>query len=283
MEPAVPAQCFLVPFVVASIGYLSGRRRVRPPDTIGTMDWQPYLADFHDQRPAITERLLALSKGSPYAWLVEPLRSDGPILDLACGSAPTRDHLSTSRWIGLDSSPGELAHAASAGRGPLVQGRADALPLADRSFDAVCAAMCLPVVTPLDDVLAELRRVVRPGATLVALVPSRPGASPTGWLRWLRVMRTLGIRDQPWPNPQARDGLPKLLRAAGLVVDSSQRRVFSLDMSSPAAVELLVDALYLPGVDERRIAQAKATLAARARPGHHMPLPLRRVVAHVPR
>lgn len=269
---------YMVPFVVASVGYLSGRRR-RPPRAPEATRWPRYLADFHDERPAITGRLLAHADSSPYAWLIEPLRSvDGPILDLACGSAPTRDHLRTARWIGLDSSPGELAAATTAGRGPLVRARADALPLADHSVAAVCAAMCLPVVTPLDQVLAELRRVMRPGATLVALVPSHLGMSPVGWVGWLRVMRALGLRDQPWPNPQARGSVGDLLREQGFTIDSDERRVFTLELSSPAAIELLVDSLYLPGVDPWRIARAKSALAERGRPGHQLRLPLRRVV-----
>lgn len=274
---------YLVPFLVASIGYLSGRRREPQPNGLAPTEWRHYLAGFHDQRPAITERLLARADRSPYAWLIEPLRSiNGPILDLACGSAPTRDLIPTARWIGLDSSPGELAAAASVGRGPLVCARAAALPLADQSVDAVCAAMCLPVVTPLDDVLTELGRVMRPGGILVALVPSRLGVSPSGGLGWLRVMRALGVRDQPWPNPQARDGLPRLLRAHRFEVLSNSRRVFTLDLATSAAMELLVDALYLPGLDSERIAHAKQVLADCARPGHRLLLPLRRVVAQLP-
>lgn len=273
---------FVVPYLVASIGYLSGRR-VPPPDTPDASGWRRYLAEFHDQRPAVTEHLLERADRSPYRWLAEPLQAvEGPILDLACGSAPTRKELRTSGWLGLDSAPSELAAAAKAGRGPLVLARADALPLEDASVDAVCAAMCLPVVTPLDDVLTELGRVMRPGARVAALVPSRLGASPGAWLGWLRVLRALGVRDQPWPNPQARDGLAHLLRAHGMDVIADDRRVFTLDLSTPDSVELLVDALYLPGIDPQRVAHAKRVLAPRARPGRSLPLPLRRVVATVP-
>jgi hypothetical protein len=111
---------YAVPFIVASIGYLAARR-VRPEGP----HWPTYLADYHDERPGITELVLARAVAgrhrTPYAWLVEPLRGmGGPILDLACGSAPTRPLLSKALWIGVDASPGELAVAATAGRGPLV-------------------------------------------------------------------------------------------------------------------------------------------------------------------
>ncbi|WP_169501785.1 nitrate/nitrite transporter NrtS [Kribbella catacumbae] len=271
---------YLVPLLVASIGYLSGRR-VRAP----ALDWPRYLAGYHRDRPGITERLLtraAAGRGTgPYPWLVEPLR-DGPILDLACGSAPTRPLLRTARWIGIDASANELAVAAVAGRGPLVRGDAGALPVADGAIDSVCAAMCLQVLTPLDLVLAEVRRVLRPGGMVVALVPSRPGLDPLGILGWVRVMRALGIRSQPWPNPHARDGLARLLRSHGYVVDSDQRRVFHVEIADPAEAALLIDGLYLPGVDAGRVDQAKHVLASWARPGRRLPLPLRRVVARLP-
>lgn len=279
---------YIVPYVVASIGYLSGRRRPRidaaeRADRPRATDWRGYVGEFHDDRPAITERLLALTDHSPYAWLAEPLRDiDGPMLDLACGSAPTRDHLPTARWVGLDFSAAELAAAREAGRGPLVRASADALPLRDRSLHAVCAAMCLPVVTPLDDVLAELKRVMRPGATLAALVPARLGLSPAGWLGWLTVMRALGIRGQPWPNPQARDGLARLLRAHGFEIVSDDRRVFRLDLAVPDSTDLLVDSLYLPDLVPQRVDDAKRALRHRATSPQRLPLPLRRVVASMP-
>ena len=273
---------YLVPFLVASIGYLSGRR-VRVP----AVEWPRYLAGYHRDRPGITERLLtravARRGAAPYPWLVEPLRdTPGLILDLACGSAPTRLVLRQARWIGIDASASELAVAAAAGRGPLVRGDAGALPLADGVVGSVCAAMCLQVLTPLDVVLAEVRRVLRPGGMVMALVPSRLGPSPSGVLGWVRVMRALGIRSEPWPNAQAHDGLARLLRAHGFVVDSDQRRVFRCEIADPSDAALLVDGLYLPGVDIDAVDRAKDVLASWARPGRGLPLPLRRVVAHLP-
>jgi hypothetical protein len=89
---------YIVPFLVASIGYLSGRR-VR-----GDLEWSRYLAEFHRDRPGVTEMLLtravARGHGTPYSWLVEPLQAtSGLILDLACGSAPTRPLLREHRWL----------------------------------------------------------------------------------------------------------------------------------------------------------------------------------------
>jgi SAM-dependent methyltransferase len=272
---------YAVPFIVASMGYLSARRAQADPTP-----WPRYLAGFHEDRPGITELLLGPATDrrheQPYPWLAEPLRGrTDVILDLACGSAPTRDLLRDERWLGVDLSAGELALAVAADRGPVLRARGDQLPIADGTVGAVCAAMCLPVVTPLDAVLAELKRVLRPGGLLVALVPSRMGLDP-GLPGWVRVMRALGIRSQPWPNPDARDGLPKILRAHGFVVDDSRRRVFRRDLSDPSDAALLVEGLYLPGVEPDRIDAARVVLASWARPGRRLPFPLRRVTAHLP-
>lgn len=248
--------------------------------------WPRYLARYHDTRPGITELLLAQAtdrrRERPYSWLVEPLLSEREvILDLACGSAPTCDLLPDQRWLGVDLSAGELALAMAAGRGPVVRGSADRLPVGDNAVGAVCAAMCLQVLSPLDEVLAEVMRVLRPGGRLVALVPSRMwfGRGLPGW--W-RVMHALGIRSQPWPNPEARDGLPKILRAHGFNVDADERRVFRHEIGDPGAAALLVEGLYLPGTAPERIEAAQVALAAWARPGRRLPFPLRRVVAHLP-
>lgn len=271
---------YAVPFIVASMGYLAGRR-VQADITL----WPRYLAGYHEDRPGITELLLGPAtdrrRERPYPWLVEPLRGrTDVILDLACGSAPTRKLLREQRWLGVDLSAGELTVAMRAGRGPILRVRGDQLPLADGAVGAVCAAMCLPVLTPLGSVLVELRRVLRPGGALVALVPSRMGL--LGLPGWVRVMRALGVRSPPWPNPDARDGLPKILRAHGFVVDDSRRRVFRRDVSDPSDAALLVEGLYLPGVEPERIEAARAALASWARPGRQLPFPLRRVIAHLP-
>ncbi|NUR27742.1 MAG: class I SAM-dependent methyltransferase [Catenulispora sp.] len=278
---------YLVPFLVASTGYLSGRR-VRAP----AVDWPRHVADYHERRPGITEQILsqAVSRRgeTPYAWLVDPVPpASVRILDLACGSAPTRALLRRPGWLGLDASIGELDAATAMGRDPLVCARADALPLPDVAVDAVCAAMCLQVLTPLDSVLAEVLRVLRPGGTLVALVPASLSPLDVWHHRlsiggWVRVMRALRIRSEPWPTPQARDDLAGLLRGHGFLIDSDRRCVFRREIADAADADLMIDGLYLPGVESNAIARAKRVLAGWARPGRWLPLPLRRVVAHVP-
>lgn len=113
-------------------------------------------------------------------------------------------------------------------------------------------------------------------------MPSQSGLSPSGMLGWVRVMAALRAVRQPWPNPQARDGLPALLRTAGFRVRRDERHVFTLAIDSAGAAALLADALYLPGLTTHRAQAAKRSLARWATPGRRLELPLRRVVAELP-
>ena len=109
------------------------------------------------------------------------------------------------------------------------------------------------------------------------LVPSRAGWNPREPSGWWRVTRALEARLTRWPNPGATHGLATLLRAHGFAVDTDQRLVFRREI---ADAELLVDGLYLPGVEPDRVAAAKHALTAWARSGRRLAVPLRRVIAH---
>jgi SAM-dependent methyltransferase len=100
------------------------------------------------------------------------------VLEVGCGSAPCSRWLRTAGAdaVALDLSGGMLARAAELNRSsgvdvPLVQADAGALPLADASFDLACSAYGgLPFVADARAVLAEVRRVLRPGGRFVASV-----------------------------------------------------------------------------------------------------------------
>ena len=69
--------------------------------------WGRYLRRFHGERPGITEAVLGKARDgatSPYEWAVQALDASGPVLDLACGSAPLRRLIPDLLCIGMDSS-----------------------------------------------------------------------------------------------------------------------------------------------------------------------------------
>ena len=125
--------------------------------------------------------------------------SGSRVLDVATGTAAVAIEL-VRRYgctvVGIDQSPDMLgtgrervARGGLAGRIELAEGRAEALPFDDASFDALTFTYLLRYVDDPGAALAELARVVRPGGTIAALefgVP--PRAVWRGlWELWVRI------------------------------------------------------------------------------------------------
>ncbi|MBB5688168.1 demethylmenaquinone methyltransferase/2-methoxy-6-polyprenyl-1,4-benzoquinol methylase [Roseomonas alkaliterrae] len=75
--------------------------------------------------------------------------------------------------VGLDVSPGMLREARSLGL-PLVQAKAEAIPLADASMDLVTVGYALRHFADLGAAFAEFRRVLRPGGGVLLLEIDHP-------------------------------------------------------------------------------------------------------------
>jgi SAM-dependent methyltransferase len=119
----------------------------------------------------------------PLGWLVNPfyfarrgLRDAlsgvlpelrGELLDVGCGTKPYRELVPATRYVGLDyDSP--VRRETGAADVFYAGGR---FPLADASFDAVLCTQVLEHVFTPDEFLGEIRRVLRPGGSLVLTVP----------------------------------------------------------------------------------------------------------------
>uniref|UniRef100_UPI003BAA184B class I SAM-dependent methyltransferase n=1 Tax=Roseococcus sp. TaxID=2109646 RepID=UPI003BAA184B len=74
----------------------------------------------------------------------------------------------------LDLSLGMLGEARAALPIPLLQSRAEELPLADASVDFVSMGYALRHVTDLGVLFAEFRRVLRPGGRVLVMEIARP-------------------------------------------------------------------------------------------------------------
>ncbi|MCW2718771.1 MAG: Methyltransferase type 11 [Pseudonocardia sp.] len=223
------------------------------------------------------ERLLGVATDvaghHPLPWVAAPLLGADRVLDLCCGTGPLADHLPAGRWIGLDAVPGP--------RRPLLRGAPTSIPLRDNAVDGLAMMLVLPRLPDLDAVFAEVRRVLRPGGTLVLLVPSASVRS----LRELRAARLLGpVHRTGWPHRSALDRAGWLLQAADFAVLGDDRVSFALPVpDADGARRLVADlpraGLWPPGAPADVLATASARLAGRAGAGVVLPVPLRRIVA----
>jgi 2-polyprenyl-6-hydroxyphenyl methylase/3-demethylubiquinone-9 3-methyltransferase len=111
------------------------------------------------------------------------------MLDLGCGKGrfARRFQEAGAEVVGLDVSAGMLREAVGIDR---VRGSARRLPFASESFDAVVAVEVLEHVGAIPEVLAEMRRVLRPGG-VVAIVDKNAGALDVNrpWVPSLLVKR----------------------------------------------------------------------------------------------
>jgi SAM-dependent methyltransferase len=95
------------------------------------------------------------------------------VLDLGCRSgALTRHLLEGNSVVGLDVDAAALEKAAALGIEPLQADVEEPLPLEDASFDAVVAGELFEHLRFPDALVAEIRRVLRPGGVLVGSVPN---------------------------------------------------------------------------------------------------------------
>ncbi len=115
------------------------------------------------------------------------------MLDVATGTGAVAREL-IRRYgctvVGLDQSPEMLAEARRrlGDEVDLVEGRAEELPFADASFDALTFTYLLRYVDDPAATLRELARVVRPGGTIASLEFAVPhGAWRPLWELYVRV------------------------------------------------------------------------------------------------
>lgn len=247
------------------------------------MTWDAYLSQFHQQRAGITERVLGRCRDrrgtTPYDWLAELVdHQAGPVLDLACGSAPLWPALAGRRYLGVDRSAAELSVAAARGAGPLVRADAAALPIADGSVRLVVCAMGLMLLAPLPRALAEILRGLPAGGTLVAIVPASRPLTGRDALVAGGLVAAAGRR-LSYPNDPALADPAGLFATAGLRLVEDRSRRFGYRLAGPADADALLDSLYLPRLPRHRRRAARAYLRGLARVRATVPVPIRRLVA----
>jgi demethylmenaquinone methyltransferase/2-methoxy-6-polyprenyl-1,4-benzoquinol methylase len=148
-------------------------------------------AMFDRIAPGYDRANTVLSLGRDRAWRrraadVAAPPVGGAALDVACGSGRLTLELDKrvghgGRVVGLDFSDRMLAVARAAHPAvDWVPGDATSLPFADSSFDAATIAFGLRNLADAKTGLSEMRRVLRPGGSMVVLEFLRPPRGPAG-------------------------------------------------------------------------------------------------------
>lgn len=136
-------------------------------------DREAFLRRFHVARPGITSSVFARpGHATSYDRLIAAVPHGARVLDLGCGDTYLVARLGP-RAIGLDLAP---SRGRDDGAAAIVAGRAQAMPFADRAFDACVCHLAFMLFDELERVACELRRVVVPGGVFAAVLGGGPTA-----------------------------------------------------------------------------------------------------------
>lgn len=127
-----------------------------------------------------------------YAELIVPLAAellDGydRVLDIGAGEGQLSrlaTGLGASLVVGVDPTRAQVTEAARRVGGPVyVRGQAEALPLADRSFDAAVACLVFEHIEAMDAAVAEAARMLRDGGRFLLFLNHPLLQTPdSGWI-----------------------------------------------------------------------------------------------------
>jgi ubiquinone/menaquinone biosynthesis C-methylase UbiE len=170
----------------------------------------------------------------PVTRLLRDARGPARLLDIACGTGRTLHQIAIAQpdlaVVGIDLSRFYLASAGRLlrrRRAALVVGNGEALPFAAGSFDAVTCVYLLHEL-PLDArrrVLAEARRVLRPGGLLVLEDACQPADSPELAGALAQFQKDL---HEPYFRSYLEHDLAGLVGEAGFAVESVEPHLVSV-------------------------------------------------------
>ena len=185
-------------------------------------DTEAMLRRFHAEHPGATSEVCATPGGdSSYGRLVDLVPRDGAartVLDLACGDGALLELIrrrgdENMTLVGVDMSPDELRLARQRlGTGvELRLERAQELSLSGASVDCVVCHLALMLMDPVEEAIAQVARVLKPGGTFGAVVNGAP-VPGDAWHAFSSAARQLMSRETGLPSMGDR----RVLSAEGL-------------------------------------------------------------------
>lgn len=222
---------------------------------------EAYLLDFHARKPGATTKQMAnapvvvggVAYPSSYAYLAASAPTSARaqrIVDLGCGDGYllgliAARRLPEAKLIGLDISGPELAmaHALLAQGASLVRSRAQQIALADGTVDLVVSHLALMLMDDIATVLAEIRRILKPGGRLCTIIGGHVMLGEVGDAIF-RSLRAAAKRDGATTLPlgDPRMGTPEGI-AALLAEDFAEVSVTDIDARIRVGPEGLWNAL----------------------------------------
>jgi SAM-dependent methyltransferase len=216
--------------------------------------------------------------GQALVELISPRRGES-LLDIGCGTgAATRPAAvavgPTGRVVGLDLNVGMLEVArgldATTEPGPdddeveaaeieWIEASAEALPLANRSFDVVIASQSVQFPDDTAAAAGEIRRVLRPGGRLGLTAWRDPSASPYFAAEVEAMARRLG--------PEAADGLLAGFRLADPAPLVTALAVAGITDIETRRIDLILDLPPLADWAPRHLAATPVASALASAPG----------------
>jgi ubiquinone/menaquinone biosynthesis C-methylase UbiE len=175
--------------------------KIRRGQVPSEQDWEAHLISAHAEQPRMTPEAFAGFKtdagADSYQTLAGELNGqETQIVDLACGDGHLIPYIldrvgSLARVTAVDMSPEGIVAARESltdRRVEFVVARAQELPLPDNVVDHVLCHMAFMLMTPVEPVVAELRRVLKPGGRFSAVIG---GGAAEGLYR--QIQRLLGL------------------------------------------------------------------------------------------
>ncbi|WP_445527562.1 class I SAM-dependent methyltransferase [Streptomyces cyslabdanicus] len=241
-----------------------------------------FLRDFHNNGPGRqsvnTERAPLADGRTSYQVLAAEVAGARRVLDLGCADGALLEVLAAAgaeELAGIDLADQELALARMRPAltcADLRQGRAQELPFADNSFDAVVSHMALMLMHDVDRIAAEAARVLAPDGRLAIAVGGGAvdGQAMSLFLTLARPYFKAASPERSIPRlgdgrARSREGLDELLGPAGFAPVSWDTVVIDLGGTPEQVWDYTTEAFYdMVVLDPEQTASLRAEFLAAA-------------------